>query len=168
MWSINHLSEWLRPSLTGKRDPAPPVECWSALLMAPQIYMGEASHPPGLCWVWADHCSLPANQRGVREAWTAHLMLSTADKLIGFSHLLVILLPIPTLLFLALIHLRQRGSCERSQEVGTNRGQQRSGPATLQCFSNCAVVLQLSPAEEEKQHEKLKILAKIPNVLFHV
>lgn len=83
MWFINHLSEWLRPSLTGKRDPVPPVECLSALLMAPQKCMGEASHPPGLCWVWADHCPLPANQRGVWEARTAQLMLPIAQSWLG-------------------------------------------------------------------------------------
>lgn len=44
---------------------------------------------------------------------------------IFFFYLLVFFRPFLLLLFFVLAHLLQRGRCERSQELSTNRGQQR-------------------------------------------
>lgn len=70
-----------------------------------------------------------------------------------FFYLVVFFLPFLLLLSVALVHLLQGGRCERSQELSTNRGQQRCKPAALQRGTNCAVVLQLFSKNKTK-HEK--------------
>lgn len=122
--------------------------------------MGGASPPPGLWWVWGGH-SLPVSQRRGWELWTLPLMsLIDSSKLIWVFcfvfYLVVFFLPFLLLLSVALAHLLQGGRCERSQELSTNRGQQRCKPAALQRGANRTVVLQLFSKNKTKKNMKNK------------
>lgn len=67
----------------------------------------------------------------------------------GVLYLWAFFLPFLLLLLFAPAHLLQRGRRERSQELRSNRGQQRGEPATLQGGADRALVLQpLSVAQE--------------------
>lgn len=71
-----------------------------------------------------------------------------------FYYLLLFFLPSLLLLFFGLAYLLQRGRCERSQELFTNRGQQRGKPAILQSGANRSIILQLFSVEKEKRDEE--------------